>query len=42
MRGHDILYSDRGRRYCVDLYIALDLLFMYMYCAQSAHVIFVQ
>ena len=31
MRGHDILYSDRGRSYSVDLYIALNL-----YCAQSA------
>ena len=38
-RGHDILYSDWGRRYSVDLYISLNLLFMY--CAQSARVIFV-
>jgi len=28
-RGHDILYSDWGRRYSVDLYIALNLLFVY-------------
>ena len=28
-RGHDILYSDWGRRYSVDLYIALSLLFVY-------------
>ena len=32
-RGHDILYSDWGKRYSLDLYIALNLLFMY--CAQS-------
>ena len=32
MRGHDILYSDWGRRYSTDLYIALNLLFVY--CAQ--------
>ena len=38
-RGHDILYSDWGRRYSVDLYISLNLLFVY--CAQSARVIFV-
>jgi len=37
-RGHDILYSDWGRRYSVDLYIALNLLFVY--CARSAHVHF--
>jgi len=24
-RGHDILYSDWGRRYSIDLYIALTL-----------------
>jgi len=34
MRRHDILYSDWGRRYSLDLYIALNLLFVYY--AQSA------
>ena len=33
MRGHDIQYNDWGRRYSVDLYIAVNLLFVY--CAQS-------
>ena len=29
MRRHDILYSDWERRYSADLYIALNLLFVY-------------
>ena len=36
-RGHDILYSDWGRRYSTDLYFALTLTFVY----NSARVIIV-
>ena len=38
-RGHDILYSDWGRRYSIDLYIALNFLRVLSQSARYFHTV---